>query len=134
MQISLGKPPIYNEAAKAFTLTGAEVFTYGDTLYNPGHGEIQDHLLVHEEVHATQQNHNDADAAIWWKRYFEDVNFRVDQEVEAYGAQYKFICKKVKDRNQRSKYLFLMAQHLSSPMYGSVITHSEAVKAIRIQS
>lgn len=135
-QISLEKPPIWDEAVKYFQLDGryGTIFTYGDTIYNPFKVHIPDDLIHHEEVHVKQQAAFEGGPETWWKRYFDDVEFRVSQEVEAYGAQYKFICKNVKDRNRRNDHLVELAHMLSGPMYGNPVSFFEAMNRIRKSS
>lgn len=131
MRISFEKPPIWEEVAKAFKFEPGTVFTYGDTIYCPDRVAIPDHLMVHEEVHAQQQGYDVHLAAIWWKRYITDVKFRVEQEVEAYIAQYKFICSKIKDKNARFKNLHALAAMLCGPMYGNALSYTDAMRRIR---
>lgn len=133
MKISYSKPPIWDECVKAFGEENIKdaVFPYGDMLYNPSKGPVPDHLEVHEAVHMDQQQHDESVAAIWWKRYIADVPFRIEQEVEACQAQYKFICTKVKDKNARFRNLHILAQLLASPMYGNVISYMDALRKIR---
>lgn len=127
----LGKPPIWEEANKAFQLREGVVFTYGDTLYNPEAIQIPRDLMIHEETHAKQQEYNETVAKIWWMKYIEDPEFRLSQELEAYRAQYKYICSIIKDRNARDRNLRTIAKILASPMYGSIISESEALKKLR---
>lgn len=105
------------------------VFTYGDTLYAPHLGvdqEIPAHLFAHEEIHAEQQK----DPVAWWKQYVKDPQFRLEQELEAYGKQYQWA-----KTNLRSKYLkgflFSIASDLAGPMYGNILTYQQAEQKIR---
>ncbi len=132
MKMSFEKPPIWEECNKAFKLTGNEIFTFGDVLFNPAKLEIPDHLLVHEEVHAFQQQHDEHVAIIWWKRFIADPKFRIEQETEAYQAQYKFICSKVKDKNARFRNLHMLASQLAGDMYGRAISYTDATRRIRV--
>ena len=134
MQIINERPPkwVWDECRKSFKIDEENiVFSFGNIIYNPRCIDIPDHLMVHEEVHGVQQNHNDADAAVWWKRYLEDPKFRIEQEVEAYAAQYRFICEKVKDKNARYRNLHMLAQDLSGPIYGEAIAYTDAMRRIR---
>lgn len=133
MKILIEKPPIYDEALRTFNLNPDDsiVFTYGDTLYNPNNAKITADLIRHEETHMEQQQYDRSVANVWYQRYFADANFRMEQEIEAYGEQYKFICQTVKDKNKRSKYLWAMAKDLSGTMYGNCIKFNEALKRIR---
>lgn len=107
------------------------IYTYGDTIYNPSGIEIPLHLMSHEEVHSKQQG---SDPDVWWTRYIGDAFFRIEQEVEAYAKQYDFICRKVKDRNARTRILVQMGDSLSSPTYGSVIGSQDARIMIKNKS
>ncbi len=120
-------PPNWEQIKAVFNLEGKNpVFTYGDKLYNPTGLTIPDHLLIHEQVHERQQIIPEA----WWKRYLEDGEFRLSQELEAYRAQYQYIKKNVKDRNVEARFLFAIASDLSSGMYGEIISQSEALKSL----
>lgn len=134
MKISNEKPPIYDEANALFRLDELKlgtIFTYGDTLYNPSNMPISEDLVEHEMTHAHQQQHDETVAGLWWKRYIDDPQFRLDQEVEAYAQQYKFLCKTQKDRNKRARMLHQIATMLSGPMYGNIVTHTEAMRRVR---
>ncbi|MES2216651.1 MAG: hypothetical protein V4481_05155 [Patescibacteria group bacterium] len=130
MKIVNEKPPIWNECNEAFKLPHGVVFPYDHVLYNPDGITVPDDLMVHESVHERQQEEMGG-SAIWWAKYLQDKNFLIDQEVQAYGAQYKFICGKVKDKNARYKNLHIIADQLSSPLYGSVIAYTDAIRRIR---
>ena len=122
-------PPIYDKILQAgMQPTDNAIYTYGDTIYNRSGGSITPDLMIHEETHCIQQG-NDPDG--WWDRYLNDGLFRIQQEVEAYANQYKFICQIQKDRNRRDKVLRNMATILSSPTYGSIIGSSAAYKMIK---
>ena len=125
-------PPNYAEIEKEFgkeAIVGKPIiFTYGSIIYNPIGFDIPPDLLTHEMTHQDQQGDNPGG---WWAHYLADKEFRVEQEAEAYGNQYRFICRSVKNRDARAKNLWRMASFLSSPMYGKCISHGEAIKKIR---
>ena len=132
IKIKIEKPPIYEAVCNAFKLNLSDkIFTYGDTIYNPSGQELPDHIIEHEKVHMKQQNYNDKDAALWWGRFLRELAFRIDQEARAYAKQYLFICKSVKDRNQRAKIIVDLASVLSGPLYQNSIGQFEAVKEIK---
>lgn len=86
-------------------------------------------LIAHESTHIRQQS-TQPDA--WWSRYLDDQFFRVEQEAEAYAAQYDYVCHHIlKDRNARNKFLLRLASSLASPIYGSVISTSTAMERIK---
>lgn len=134
MKILIEKPPIWKEANELFKLEELNlgtIFTYGDVLYNPFNVNITLDLIAHEEKHAEQQEHNDVVAGLWWKRYLSDPLFRIEQETEAYAAQYRCICKAAKDRNKRARELNELGRILSGKMYGNAVTQNEAIINIR---
>src|SRR3990167_5904365 len=90
-------PPNIEQIRAAFPLHKGIVFTYGDTIYNPDGGFIDQHLEAHEATHALQQALIGVDR--WWDRYIRDPVFRFRQELEAYRAQYQDRKTVEKDRN-----------------------------------
>lgn len=136
MKISFSKPPIYKEACELFGIKDGDpvIFTFGSIIFNPSNVNLTPDLMAHEAVHGRQQQMDPDVANVWWKRYLADPAFRIEQEVEAYATQYAVLCGKIKDRNTRARILFQLASHLSGTIYGSAISHSEAMKKIRIRS
>lgn len=131
MQIKNEFPPNYERIKEAFDVEGKGVlFAYGDVIYDPDNIGVVDHLEVHEGVHQRQQKAIGG-PEIWWDKYIQDKAFRLSQEIEAYGEQYKFIKQHITDRNSLTKYLFNLASVLSSPMYGRVIGLNEATLKIK---
>lgn len=132
MRILHTKPPCYEQAAALFKLkeTDPVFFTYGDAIYNPAGVILTPDLLVHEETHGDQQEHHPDVANIWWQRYLHDPEFRVEQEAEAYGAQYRWICRQKKDRNARARCLHIFATALAGSLYGKVIAYNDAREKI----
>lgn len=134
MKIVAEYPPNYKQIEETFNLSGRKpVFAYGDTIYNPHDIELPDHLIVHESVHGRQHSEMVGGADMWWERYLADPEFRLIQEIEAFGAQYKCI-RSMYGRRIADSMLFQLADLLSSPMYGGVISHGEAESKIRNQA
>lgn len=104
------------------------IFTYGDTIYNPGGIQINIDLIKHEEVHQKQQGDTPDE---WWARYIHDAYFRIGQETAAYARQYDEICKTVKDRNQRNLVMIDLAGILAGPAYGNMLHTSDAMNNIK---
>lgn len=127
MKIIYDFPPNYDEVANTFPVRSDTVFTYGDTLYSPRKQILPLDLIIHEEVHVRQQT----DPVVWWRKYIDDREFRLSQEIEAYRSQYRFYCKNVLDRNKRAVFLHRIASDLSSSMYGRIISYADASKQIR---
>lgn len=131
MKIKNEYPPNYKEIAQVFDLSGKKpIFTYGDTIYNPHGSTIEPHLEVHEQVHVEQQGD---DPKGWWDKYLVDPQFRLNQELEAYGKQYQYAKEHLPNKALKH-FLFLIASDLSSEMYGSLLSHNEAESKIRNQA
>lgn len=130
MKIVKEWPPNIEEIRKHFDLEGkGEVyFCYGDMIFNPSGNKIDADFVAHEEVHARQQAEMGGPEA-WWARYFIDPQWRVVQEVEAYGTQFRYLLRS----NARLAYKELenFAISLSSSLYGNAISYGEARDAIR---
>ena len=130
MKVVINKPPVFAECQKAFKIPYGTVWTYGNCIYNPDGILIPDHVIAHETVHGGQQKYDDTVAKLWWQRYMADPQFRLEQELEAYSQQYKFICGRIKDRNDRARNLHRLACDLSGGMYGNIIGYAEATRKI----
>ena len=107
------------------------VVTYGDTIYVPSGNKLPDHLMEHEKMHSVTQLEYPGGPDAWWQRYYADIYFRIQEEANAYGAQYAFSCRQVKDRNQQTKFLVQLAHELASPLYGSVIDTMSAMRMFK---
>lgn len=127
MKIVKGFPPNIDQILKTFKITDYTVFAYGDTLYNPIGKPIPQDLMIHEETHERQQKDYGVEA--WWEMYLDNSTFRLTQEVEAYQNQFKFL-KTVLNRKGRFGALEMLADQLSSELYGSIINRKEAKELI----
>lgn len=129
MKIVNKYPPNFKEICKV--IPGAEqngiVFTYGDTLYNPSKSVIEDHLEAHELVHMKQQKETGAEE--WWAEYLKNPKFRLEQELEAYRAQYQLVYK-IYGRQNAVFVLKQISDDLSSAMYGNILSRKQARKEI----
>lgn len=132
MKISHEKPPIYDTLAEAFGISWDEgiVITYGDTLHTKEGNNITNDLVAHEKTHTRQQYLRGIGQ--WWHEYISDPEFRLRQEIEAYQNQWNFLKQNENDREKLFRKKIRMAQHLSGPIYGNLLTHNEALKAITI--
>jgi hypothetical protein len=127
--IKAAYPPNIDKISARFNIKGRKnlIFTYGDTIFYPAGRFIPEHLIVHESIHIKQQEPIGAEA--WWDRYLKDDKFRLSQEVEAYHAQYLYVCQ----YQRRSKGIILAqtARDLSSEIYGDLCTYMDAQKYIK---
>lgn len=130
MKIIKDFPPNIATIKKFFDIKDrGVVFAYGDTLYVPNGGEIEKHLLVHEETHECQMRGWDPEE--WWNKYLTSSVFRLSQEVEACRNQYKYIKSQYKDKDLLSKVLAEMAENLSGKVYGYMVGFQKAKRLIK---
>lgn len=129
MKVLNQEPPNYQEIIAAFPAAeSAEVvMTYGDCIYNPKSLRLREDVMFHESIHANQQGN---DPVAWWKKYIEDPEFRISQELQAYGAQLAFL-RKFRTGPAIAIALKNLAHFASSPVYGNAITMPEALKRIK---
>lgn len=106
------KPPqwIYQGCIDMFgSVAEDNIFTYGHNIY--AQKIIPNHTIAHEMCHVKQQIKVGKD--IWWQNYFKDRRFRMEQEVEAFRAQYQVMKESMSDRNQLDKALRWLSGHLA---------------------
>lgn len=110
------------------------VFAYGDTIYNPGRDAVSDDVMAHEKVHQRQQAEHPGGVEGWWDQYLEDSDFRLDQELEAYGAQLRYYAPG-RGKYKINQFLLRIATDLST-MYDLTpgIELSEAMNLIRAEA
>lgn len=128
MRISTSPPPVMDRILFHFNVTfeSGVAITYGDTVHVKS-GKLSQDLAIHEMTHIEQQRQMGADA--WWDAYFDNPQFRLDQELQAYTNQTQWIKHNVKDRNRRA----VLFHHIWSSManlYGNMITYQQAQKLI----
>lgn len=126
--ISKQKPPhwILDEVKEKFGVVweSSVIFTYGNVISSSA-GMMTEDLLAHEKHHTIQQS-NFGGADKWWREYLDNEQFRLDQELECYRKQYKWLKANIKDRNEVFRYLEHYANSLSGEMYGNLLSKSEA--------
>lgn len=137
MRIVDSNPPdwIMQGCLNQFRLSpGATVWTYGDTIYAPGRTSLSDDIIAHESQHEIQQREYEGGKDAWWREFLANPRFRLEQEAEAYGAQYRFFCERVKDRNRRALFLMQIAGQLSGPLYQVAVSTTQARQMIEVLS
>jgi hypothetical protein len=118
-----GFPPNYDEIKARFAVRPTTIYAYGDTIYSPSTVDLPADLIAHEQVHFAQQKRAGGPDA-WWRRYLDDPQFRLSQEVEAYRAQYQLL--KAMPRADRRRRLAHICGLLASGMYGRLVTKEQA--------
>lgn len=130
-QVVVEKPPLFDEISKAFPMAtrGGVIFSFGSKIYNPSGVKISAELIAHEGVHGRRQVAAGVNA--WWRNYIDDPKFRFDEELPAHRAEYAAFCSAHQDRNRRAVALNIIARRLCGPLYGNLVTHRQALEAIR---
>ena len=123
-------PPNIKEIEKVFGPDKKKtlIYCYGEDIYNPHKIELEQHILVHEEVHVKQQRQYGRD--YWWMRYLEDPQFRLEQELEAYAVQYAFV-KTIVPVKISDLFLDDISAVLASEVYGNILNIHQAKTRIR---
>lgn len=130
-RIVRGVPPNVDAIAKVFPQARklGTIFAWGDTVYvNDTTADLSPQLRAHEAVHCQRQL--EIGIEVWWDRYLTDREFMFQEELIAHRAEYGAIKGLEKDRNRLSAHLNTIAGRLASPLYGNVVTLSEAKQLI----
>lgn len=128
MRIVIDRPPMYAEICARFPAarnTGT-IFTWGDTIYTPGNANVTKALMAHEEIHGARQGSTDEQIKAWWRNYLDDAGFRLEEEYPAHRAEYLAYCKH--NESGRGRYLRVVAERLSGPLYGGLVRRQEAIQ------
>ena len=128
MEILDKNPPNWSEI-KVLNPPKTTVFCYGDTIFNPSGGEVPEDVIFHEQVHSDRQGN---DPKGWWLKYINDRDFRLKEEVLAFGGQYAFI-KRHYPSQAHKQALFELATNLSTN-YGFGFGYPQAEALIRRQA
>lgn len=126
-------PPVYEEIRKKWGVKwedGVVVMVYGNTIHQSFMEKMDEDLLVHELVHVKQHMAYPGGPEAWWRKYLDEPEFRISQELEAYRAQYKWLQDNT-NRQYRKKVLKHCAKDLSSNLYGNVMSYDEAENLIK---
>ena len=127
--VKVGYPPNIDQIRAKFRLSGNEIFAWDGVIYSPRGATVSQWLQDHEKVHFRQQRDAGGPAA-WWYRYLVEPAFRLDQEMEAHIVEYRTFAG-IHGRKDLRRYLDVLAKRLASPMYGGMITRSDAKRRIK---
>ena len=128
MQVVRDYPPLFDEIDRRFRVRGKGViFAWGDRIYNPRGVDIPPSLIAHEAVHGARQGR---DIVGWWRRYIEDGEFRLAEEIPAHQAEYAVL---IRDANRQARRGACreVARRLASPLYGGLLSRQTAERLLR---
>ena len=128
-------PPIYPKLVETFRIHERRdvVFSFGPKLYNPYGTYIPDAIIVHEAIHGARQGKGVNDVNGWWSRYMVDPAFRLVEEIHAHRAECRWLLEH-NDRRRRRAAIKQVAAKLAAPLYGSLVTLSEARKLLKAET
>ncbi len=131
LKFSTKQPEIYKKLKEKFSINwdNGIIIADDETIYCKY--QIPPEKVVHELEHIKQQKKTGVN--LWWELYLNKDSFRLEQEVEAYRAEYNFIKDNIKDKNARFEYLYELSRALSSSQYGNMVTFDEAQKLINVK-
>jgi hypothetical protein len=124
-------PPNYKQICDRFPTvanTPDALFMYDIVLHNPHKIKLLDHVIIHETVHSYQQAGKPEE---WYEKYFTDTQFRLSQEVEAYGMQFAYILDQGNHRDYNDGMLFQIAGKLKDPIYDFDLNYMQAELMIK---
>jgi len=132
MQIVHDYPPVWDEIRVAFPGVARfrPIFAWGPLIYNPFKIDVAPALIAHEEVHGERQM---PDVKGWWRRYMDDMDFRLAEEIPAHVVEYQFMCR-TGPRQARRRALKEVSLKLASPLYGKLLTRSMAADRIQTEA
>ncbi len=131
IKIIQGYPPNYQQIASNFPVTENQIYAYYPNIYKTREDDIEPSILLHENIHCERQKHQGVEK--WWYNYIMDKDFRLEEELCAFGAQYAF-AQTVYRSKQCQKMLHEMSVNLSSPLYGNIIDKNKAECLIRLRA
>jgi len=127
-RIIVDYPPIFDEIDAVFHIgTKPVIFSYGASIYNPQGVSIPPQLIAHEAVHGERQQW---DVKGWWRRYIDSPQFRLEEEIPAHVAEYQWLVRDGRSRNERRMALKRTAKRMASPLYGRLVSPSQARRII----
>lgn len=130
LEVVDGRPPNFEKIVAACPGAAGPgvMFAYAGKVYAPGRKTLTRELDAHERVHIERQG-TDPDA--WWERYLRDMDFRLKEEILAHQAEERMYRARHIDPVKRYRALREIAGKLASPLYGGMISRSQAEAEIK---
>ncbi len=154
LEIVVAFPPNYEIIQVVLPHAGREhTYIYGGKIYNPSGKKLPLDIQYHEYIHSLQHEEYPGGCDAWWTKYLMDPDFRIDQEIQAYGEQYHYAKRHLVEtdediraharrygekkhlgggvNNILREILNSMAMALAGPEYGNLISYGAAEAAIK---
>lgn len=137
-------PPNYVALTKAFPYIKRRkglLYAWVDRIYNPSGFHIPPPLLIHEAVHAVQQEELGVEK--WWSEYIASPEFRFYEEALAHMAEWRTVRDNPALYPNADEILDQIVERLAGPLYGNmmgakecreVLTGNRLVTAERVTS
>lgn len=129
IKIVFRRPPFWRVLKlffPAYDPDGTVAVAFGRVVF--ANQNFSEDFKIHEETHLIQQRRSYVFATLWWVRYLFSKKFRFSQELEAFRRQYRHI--KEFGGKDRFNAKVGLAHALSSPLYGNIVSASEAMKLL----
>ena len=124
MEVVIDYPPIYDEIKSAFPLVGRGViFAWGSKIYNPSNVNIPAQLIAHERTHGRRQGN---DVSGWWRRYLDEKEFRLVEEIAAHITELEYLLGPNPNRQMKRQNLRSISKRLAFPLYRFGISKAQA--------
>ncbi len=124
MEVVMDFPPIYDEIISVFPKAGCSViFAWGNKIYNPDRVSIPSQLIAHEAVHGRRQG---SDIYGWWRRYLDEKEFRLAEEILAHIVEMEYLMGPNPNRQTRRQILRSTSKRLANPLYRYGISREQA--------
>lgn len=106
---------IYEEAKKKLSFDDSTViFTGNNNIYC--NQPLPPWLIAHEMTHIDRQNQTEGGYKMWWRRYFDDIDFKYLEELIAHRVELQEY-KKYNGRELSRKYAKVLLARMNSKLY-----------------
>jgi len=128
MKIIHARPPNFDTIRKFFPMADKPgvIFAYNGAIYVPCGSNVSEPLQAHEAVHCKRQGNTEDSTIEWWDTYLRNAEFRYNEELLAHRAEYFKAIEISRNRNQKRHALKSISKKLAAPLYGRMVTRSQA--------
>lgn len=129
-EIKHTRPPNFAKIVEVFPLARGPlvIFAYAPYIYVPNGKPLLTSLIAHETIHVKRQKKMGVE--LWWDTYLTSPKFRWEEEVLAHRAEYDSLAAMAWSDRARMKALKTVARKLAAPLYGRMVTVTEALQLL----